>query len=79
MIKMIYGNNANFEHTIADENMTIRSFLDEVSLNYSGGMIAMDGASIQPGDLDKTFASMGYGTGDRNTCVIAVIKKLDNA
>lgn len=79
MIRVIYGNNTNREHTTTDENMTIRSFLNEVSLDYSSGMIVMDGASVKPGDLDKTFASMGYGIDDRNTCVIAVIKKLDNA
>lgn len=79
MIRVIYSNNTNSERTTTDENMTVRSFLNEVSLDYSSGMIVMDGASVKPGDLDKTFASMGYGTDDRNTCFIAVIKKLDNA
>lgn len=79
MIRINMFINSMANRTSTDENVTIRQFLEANDVDYaSGSTISMDGANVRPGDLDETFASFGYG-GDKATCNLAVIKKLDNA
>lgn len=77
MLKVVVGNNANREQVLVDENTQLRTVLEENEVNYTTGVLHLDGAPIQPGDLNKTFAQMGY-TGDAKVYLISVVKA-DNA
>lgn len=55
MIKVTVGNNVKREAVIIDENTTLRSCLEANGVDYTRGVMHLDGSSLNPGDLDKTF------------------------
>ena len=59
MVKVIVGNNVKRETVIVDSGSTLRSVLEDAGVDYSRGTMHLDGASLNPGDLSKTFAQMG--------------------
>ena len=75
MFKIIVGNNTDRWETIVDPNTTLRACLEAEGIDYTDGAIHLDGSSLRPGDLDKSFAEMGV-TG---RCFLIRIKKVDNA
>lgn len=83
MIKVYVSNNTGSrDYAIIDENTTTpRTVLEEKGVDLSRGTFAMDGASMQPGDMNKTFAALGYDGSDptKNKAFITQISKLDNA
>lgn len=75
MIKVYIGNNLHREAHIIDENTTLRAALEEAEIDYSSGTPSLDGTTLAPGDLDKTFADFGI----TEKCYLLVVVKLDNA
>ncbi len=75
MIKVYVGNNVDRWPVIVDPNTTLRAVLDQENIDYSRGTMHLDGASLQPGDLDKTFNDFGIKT----QCFLLSVQKLDNA
>lgn len=75
MIKVTIGNNVKREAVIIDENTTIRTALEENNIDYTSGVMHLDGASLNAGDLDKTFASFGI----TEKCYLLNVVKADNA
>lgn len=75
MIKVILRNNVGKVETIADENSTLRTVLEDNEVNYTSGVTSLDGASLKPGDLDKTFADFGI----TDKCWLLNVVKADNA
>lgn len=75
MLKVTMGNNVNRKSVIIDENTTLRSALEANGVDYTRGAMQLDGATLQPGDLDKTFADFGVG----EKCFLLAITKTDNA
>lgn len=75
MIKVNYGNNMRKDSTIVNENTTIRNFLKDVNIDYAKGVTNLDGAPLQPGDFDKTFADFGI----TSECFLYSVVKVDNA
>ena len=59
MIKITVGNNVKRETVIVDENTTLRTVLEDAGIDYTRGAMHLDGSSLNPGDLDKTFADFG--------------------
>ena len=59
MIKVVVGNNVKRETVIVDANTTLRTVLEDANVDYTRGVMHLDGSSLNPGDLDKTFASLG--------------------
>ena len=59
MIKVTVGNNVKREAVIIDENTTLRSCLEANGVDYTRGVMHLDGSSLNPGDLDKTFQQFG--------------------
>ena len=59
MIKITVGNNVKRETVIVDENTTLRTVLEDAEIDYTRGAMHLDGSSLNPGDLDKTFADFG--------------------
>ena len=75
MIKVTMGNNVKRTSEILDENTTLRSALEMAGIDYTYGMMNLDGSSLSPGDLDKTFADFGI----TDKCYLLNVVKADNA
>lgn len=75
MIQVTVGNNVSRKSVVVDENTTLRACLEENGVDYTRGTMHMDGATLQPGDLDKTFKDMGIA---ERTYLLSVVKA-DNA
>ncbi|MBR4022692.1 MAG: hypothetical protein IKI94_08935 [Ruminococcus sp.] len=75
MIKVTIGNNTRREAVIVDENTTLRAVLEDNGIDYTSGVMHLDGSSLNPGDLDKTFAQHGI----TEKCYLLNVVKADNA
>lgn len=75
MIKVTIGNNVKRESIIIDENTTLRKALEDNGINYTTGIMHLDGSSLNPGALDKTFADFGI----KEKCYLLNVVKADNA
>lgn len=75
MITVTIGNNLNKEKFIMDEARTVRSALEEAGVDYSASMTMLDGASLRPGDMDKSFADFGI----YEQCKLISVVKADSA
>ena len=75
MIKVTMGNNVKRTSKILDENTTLREALEDAEIDYARGVINLDGSSLNPGDLDKTFADFGI----TEKCYLLNVIKADNA
>lgn len=76
MLNVTIGNNINRKNVIIDSATTLRQAFELNGVDYSMGMASLDGATLAPGSLDKTFDEMGV-TGER--CFLLVSVKADNA
>ena len=59
MIKVTVGNNVDRQTTIVEGTTTLRQVLEDADISYERGTIHLDGSSLKPGDLDKTFDDFG--------------------
>ncbi len=75
MIKVTVGNNVKRNSVIVDEATTLRSVLESNEIDYTRGTMHLDGSTLQPGDLDKSFSEMGI----REKCFLLNVVKADNA
>lgn len=75
MIKVVVGNNVNRETVIVPPTTTLRNVLEDNGIDYSRGVMHLDGSSLQPGDLDKTFEAFGI----TEKCFLLNVVKADNA
>ena len=75
MIKVTIGNNVKREAVIIDKNTTLRAALEDNGVDYTRGVMHLDGSSLNPGDLDKTFADFGI----TEKCFLLNVVKADNA
>ena len=75
MIQVTVGNNVKRDKVIVDPNKTLRSVLEEAGIDYTKGVMHLDGSSLQAGDLDKTFVDFGI----TEKCFLLNVVKADNA
>jgi len=75
VIKVTMGNNVKRSSEILDENTTLREALENAEIDYTRGIMNLDGSSLSPGDLDKTFADFGV----TEKCYLLNVVKADNA
>lgn len=62
--------------TIAtDKNNTVRDVLEANEVNYEIAPVYIDGAPLEIGDHDKTFAELGI----TEKCMLTAVRKLENA
>lgn len=59
MIRITVGNNLSRNSVIVEETTTLRKVLEDAGIDYTIGMTSLDGSTLAPGDLDKTFADFG--------------------
>ena len=75
MIKVTIGNNLKRTSEILDENTTLREALEDAGIDYTIGVMNLDGCTLEPGDLDMTFAEHGI----TEKCYLLNVVKADNA
>ena len=75
MIKVTMGNNVKRKTEILDDNTTLREALETAEIDYTTGIMNLDGSTLNPGDLDKTFADFGIS----EKCYLLNVVKADNA
>lgn len=75
MIKVTVGNNVKRETVIVESTKTLRSILEDAGVDYTRGVMHLDGTSLQPGDLDKSLGSFGI----TEKCFLLNVVKADNA
>lgn len=75
MIKVTVGNNVKRDTVIVDSSTTLRTVLEDAGIDYTRGMMHLDGSSLNPGDLDKTFGDLGI----TEKCFLLNVVKQDNA
>lgn len=75
MIRVTVGNNLSRTNVIVSEDTTLKQVLTDNGIDYSRGGLTLDGASLKPGDIDKTFAAIGV----TESCYLLQVVKADNA
>ena len=75
MIRVTVGNNVKRENVTVNNQTTLRAVLEQQGIDYTRGSLTLDGATLQPGSLDKTFADFGV----TEKCFLMQIVKADNA
>lgn len=75
MIKVIVGNNVERKSDIVEPTATLRQVLEANDIDYTRGVMHLDGASLAAGDLDKTFTDFGI----TEKCFLLNVVKADNA
>jgi hypothetical protein len=75
MIKVTIGNNVKRDNHILDADTTLREALEDAGVDYTRGVMNLDGSTLNPGDLDKTFADFGI----TEKCFLLNVVKEDNA
>lgn len=76
VITCTVGNNLKRRDYIFERTVTLREAFDKGEVAYAQGTSTLDGAPLQPGDLDKSFEEIGI-KGDR--CFLFNVVKADNA
>lgn len=77
MIKVTIGNNITRKPYLLDESTTLRQALEQAEIDYSVGMTSLDGSTLQPGQMDKTFAELLEPGADH--CFLLNVVKAQNA
>ncbi len=75
MVKVMVGNNVKRESVIVDSTTTLRTVLEDAGIDYTRGVMHLDGSSLMAGDLDKTFDDFGI----TEKCFLLNVVKADNA
>lgn len=73
MVKCVVGNNVKRETVIVPGETTLRTVLEDNGIDYTRGQMNLDGATLGPGDLDKTFADFGIA----EKCFLISVVKAD--
>ena len=74
-VKVYVGNNVDRYPVTVESGATLKSVLQSEGIDYSRGTMHLDGSSLRPGDLDKTFDDFGIGA----SCFLLNVAKADNA
>ena len=75
MIKVTVGTNTRRTSVIVEPSRSLRSVLEEQEIDYSTGTLHLDGSTVTPGQLDKTFAELGI----TEKCFLISVVKADGA
>jgi hypothetical protein len=75
MIKVTLGNNVKRKTEILDPETTLREALEDAQIDYTNGIMNLDGSTLSPGDLDRSFADFGI----TEKCYLLNVVKADNA
>jgi len=69
------GTNLDRASIVVSSDRTIREILEDNEIQYATTTIYVDGATVQPGDMDKSLDGFGI----QETCYIIAATKTSNA
>lgn len=75
-IQVRLGTNTQRKDINVQSSDSLRSVLENNNVDYGAATVNLDGSSLSPGDMDKSFDEMGI-TGNR--CMLVAVVKSDNA
>lgn len=75
MVKVTVGTNMDRQTVIVDASTTLREVLEDAGVEYARGGLHLDGVSLIPGDIDKSFEQFGI----TDKCYLLQVTKTDNA
>lgn len=75
MIQVKIVTNTGRKTIVTDENNTVRTVLEANEVNYDTAPVYIDGAPLNIGDHDKTFAQLGI----TEKCMLTSVVKTQNA
>ena len=76
MVEITVGTNTSRNKVVVDpDTSTPRQVLESNDVEYGSANVHMDGCSLKPGDMDKTFTLLGI---TEKAYLLAVVKA-DNA
>ena len=75
MIQVTVGNNLNRSRVAVSADSTIKDVCDANSVAYDRGSLQLNGTTLGPGDIYKTFADFGVV----DTAFLINVQKMDNA
>lgn len=75
MIKVIVGTTTQRNEKLYSGSTSIREILEDNAVDYSVAQVMLDGASLQPGDMDKTLSDMNV----TEKCMLIAVVKAANA
>ena len=75
MIKVTVGNTVKREVNIVPSDQTLRQTLEDAGIDYTRGIMHLDGATLPAGSLDKTFDDFNI----TDSCYLLNVVKADNA
>lgn len=85
MVQVKIGSTLKRENRNVHHATTLRQALETyyseiTGTSFGSGIMQLDGSPLSPGDLNKTFAELGYdGSEGHNKCQLLCIVKADNA
>lgn len=80
MIRVTIGNNLKRNQYTLTPDTTLREAMEQAGVDYTTGMTTLDGSTLAPGDINKTFAEFGYnGTEGHDKAFLITVVKADNA
>lgn len=75
IINVKVGTNLNRNTVSVRSDKTVREILEENEINYATSTVFLDGATLQPGDMDKTLDDFHI----TDKCYIIAAQKTENA
>ena len=75
MIRVTMGNNLKRKTEVYSRDTTLREALEDAEIDYTTGIMNLDGSTLNPGDMDKTFEDFGI----KERCHLLNVVKADNA
>lgn len=75
MIKVIVGTTTQRNEKNYTAGTSIRTILEDNAVDYSVAQIMLDGASLKPGDMDRTLADLNI----TEKCMLIAVVKASNA
>lgn len=72
MLELIIGTNMDRQTLPVSYDATVRSVLEAANIDFSTGSLHLNGVTLRPGDIDKTFSELNV-TGNKAS-LISVVK-----
>lgn len=80
MIRITVSNNVDRKSDFCSETDTLRAALEKLGFQNVNGSVYIDGAPLQPGDMNKTMGDLGYGGDTGNDdCYVSLVVATKNA
>ena len=75
MVKVLVGTSTEKQNVVVPESKTLKETLQENNVDYSVAQVYLDGATLNSGELEKTFEDFDI----KEECMLIAVVKQANA